>query len=1300
MGPWHGILWSLVLSFKGHYMKARRSVRYTLVIWFLLAYAPILKAGPWQEFPVFDPAGDRTNPAVSGHIIVCESIDSSRRHLKIANVLDPNNILTARIRSSTKDLFCPDISGSTLVWHLKDDRWADYDVDGATISNLADLRGFDYYSISSFTNDEIRPVISGDIVSYQIYDPSEKIWYLHARYFGESQRKRTRVGDADLLNPAISDGILAWQDNRNGNWDIRALVDVMNSHSEQIEVYTGPNDQQTPAVSGSTVVWESNDLGCWGILGADVSNPDELLEIANHQTSDANAPAISYSKIVVWQDNRNGNWDIYGYNLAKGQEFQITDDLADQKEPDISYSPRLKSFVVVWQDNRSGNWEIYCAIIDGPEVSGGPIHFVDSKLRAVLGDPTAEEILGWRQLYAPSQCIYDLTGLEYALNLEELLLPYNQISDLSPLAGLVRLEEIALGGNQIRDISPLAGLIHVEELDLYWNQISDISPLTGLANLEFLVVTKNQVSDVSPLAELVNLRRLWLWKNHIHNISPLAGLSNLEILDLSDNRISDISSLADLTTLHYLALENNRIYDISSLAGLTRLQHLDLSNNHISDISPLVRLTNLSHLDLRDNPLNPEACSVHLSRIQENNPGITILYSVCDGASDPSSTPQRIIYVDDSAPGARTGTNWKNGYHHLQDALADASHSTEPIEIRVAQGMYKPDRGGDLTLGNREAAFQLINGVVVKGGYAGFDQADPNARDIQLHETILSGDLMGNDAELSSPKDLVGEPTRSDNSYSVVSASGTDISAVLEGFTIAFGSQRGGVYISRESAATISRCKMIWNMASGHGGGLYCGIQSTPVITHCDVSMNAAGDGGGLMANTGCSAKVIDCTFYSNYATRDGGAAYVEEDHCFPSFIRCTFTGNEALSEGGGIYVDEGTDPILVECIVSENSAGNGGGVFCDADSNPEMVDCLVNHNRAEHVGGGICCYQTSPTLADCAFEQNWAGRYGGGMHNETSNSTLVRCTFSGNTTDWCGGGLRNADGSSPLLESCVFTGNWSVREGGGVSNDEASPTLTNCLFAGNLVEGASWHDEDESKGMGGGIYSDSDSSASLLNCTFHGNSAEEGGAVHNSDSITTLTNCILWGNIPDEIDTDEGALEATYSNVKGGWTGEGNLDTDPLFVLPGNWVDANGMSILAPNDPNATWVDGDYHLMSAVGRWDEHSQNWIRDGVTSPCVDAGDTNSDWTAELWPHGGRINMGAYGCTPQASMSLSTTGNSADCNSDAVVDARDLLLLTRTWLTDDMLSPENVNHNGLVDFLDYAELAENWLAHIAP
>ena len=67
--------------------------------------------------------------------------------------------------------------------------------------------------------------------------------------------------------------------------------------------------------------------------------------------------------------------------------------------------------------------------------------------------------------------------------------------------------------------------------------------------------------------------------------------------------------------------------------------------------------------------------------------------------------------------------NWQ------KSSLTDANESEKPVEIRVAQGVYQPDRSAAEPngTGNREATFQLISGVTLKGGYVGFGEPDPNA---------------------------------------------------------------------------------------------------------------------------------------------------------------------------------------------------------------------------------------------------------------------------------------------------------------------------------------------------------------------------------------------------------------------------------------------------------------------------------------------------------------------------------------------------------------------------------------------
>jgi len=85
-------------------------------------------------------------------------------------------------------------------------------------------------------------------------------------------------------------------------------------------------------------------------------------------------------------------------------------------------------------------------------------------------------------------------------------------------------------------------------------------------------------------------------------------------------------------------------------------------------------------------------------------------------------------------------------------------------------------------------------------------------------------------------------------------------------------------------------------------------------------------------------------------------------------------------------------------------------------------------------------------------------------------------------------------------------------------------------------------------------------------------------------------------------------------------WWDVNSISFDPLFADPEN---------------------DDYHLKSGEGRRDPRANDgeggWVEDSVTSPCIDAGDPASDYSQEPLPNGGRINMGAYGGTAEASKS---------------------------------------------------------------
>ena len=302
----------------------------------------------------------------------------------------------------------------------------------------------------------------------------------------------------------------------------------------------------------------------------------------------------------------------------------------------------------------------------------------DANLRAAIEDAlgktrsatiTDAEMKTLRELKVPRAEISDLTGLEFATNLEVLQLWTNKVADISPLRGLTNLTELQLQynliedisalsgltslkvlvlrvnliedisalsgltslerlwleGNPIEDISALSGLTNLKDLALVNNNISDISALAGLANLTELQLGGNNISDISALAGLANLTELQLGGNNIEDISALAGLANLEWLALTHNKIADISPLRGLTNLEELYLSYNKIADISPLRGLTNLEELDLWSNRIADISPLRGLTNLTELEIRWNPLKDSSLNDHIPALERR--GVAVLFT-------------------------------------------------------------------------------------------------------------------------------------------------------------------------------------------------------------------------------------------------------------------------------------------------------------------------------------------------------------------------------------------------------------------------------------------------------------------------------------------------------------------------------------------------------------------------------------------------------------------------------------------------------------------------------------------------
>ncbi len=313
-----------------------------------------------------------------------------------------------------------------------------------------------------------------------------------------------------------------------------------------------------------------------------------------------------------------------------------------------------------------------------------------------------------------------------------------------------------------------------------------------------------------------------------------------------------------------------------------------------------------------------------------------------------------VIYVDLNASGSNNGTSWANAYTSLAAALSTALPAQE---IHVADGTYKPTTSTD-----RTATFTLKSNVAVLGGYAGIGAVNPDVRDPALFPTILSGDI-----------GTIGSNT--DNAFHIVTASGVNSLAVLDGFTITAGNASG-------------------SSANNVGAGIY-NVGGSPTISNCFFTANSAAfAGAGIYNSAGAAPAISNCRFTANSAnlagTTDGGGAGIYNTAASPTILSCSFIANKGGYRGGAVVNLASSPAIITNCQFLGNSisgSGASGGALRNSSSNAKITNCTFVGNIASSLGGAIDNTSSSPVFTNCTFVANSAGSGGGAINN--SGSTI-----------------------------------------------------------------------------------------------------------------------------------------------------------------------------------------------------------------------------------------------------------------------------------------------------------------------
>jgi len=361
-------------------------------------------------------------------------------------------------------------------------------------------------------------------------------------------------------------------------------------------------------------------------------------------------------------------------------------------------------------------------------------------------------------------------------------------------------------------------------------------------------------------------------------------------------------------------------------------------------------------------------------------------------------TPQQsaIVYVDVNAPGNDDGSSWQNAYNHLQNALADPNASV----IWVADGTYHPDSnsanpGGS---GSRNASFVLKSGMRIYGGYPGYGTQDPNDRDIELYETILSGDLLSNDRYVSDPCALINDPCRAENSYNVVTGSNTDATVVLDGFTITAGNANGTTWPDYEGAGMLN-------------SNANCKVNKCTFVENATGS--SSGGGGGAMWNGGGNLQISNCIFYRNAGKWGGGGIvnYLSS----PTLVNCSFISNKGFgipSNGGALYNISLCNPMVTNCLFRNNSANYGGAISNIHASCPTITNCTFSGNLAGTSDGAINDYNNVfPIINNCIFWDNTAPQIGDGPNSAAT------VNYSDVDGGWSGAGIGNINADPCFMD-------------------------------------------------------------------------------------------------------------------------------------------------------------------------------------------------------------------------------------------------------------------------------------------
>lgn len=458
-----------------------------------------------------------------------------------------------------------------------------------------------------------------------------------------------------------------------------------------------------------------------------------------------------------------------------------------------------------------------------------------------------------------------------------------------------------------------------------------------------------------------------------------------------------------------------------------------------------------------------------------------------------------------------------------------------PADYSTIQAAINVANSGDLVLISEGTYYENINflgkAITVASNYY------VDGKQKHIRKTIIDG----------------SQPSNLDNGSTVSFTTGEDTNSVLCGLTITGGT------------GTVQNFPGYPPMRQG--GGIFCSATGAKII-HNRIVNNTIDNTGWAMGGGFCNGPPFIPTIA------------ILENNLFEN----NFIEGQVMATGGAIYFNSAgrvvNNKIINNTAFSHGSYSNGGGIALSSWQPPLTYEVLVCRNEILH-NKALQSETGSPGISS----------HGGGLtiigtKGVISNNIFMFNEISPVDSGFGAGVVLDYPPEDLFFKNNIVSHNYFSGSGncfgGGVAIWDGSPTLEN-----NLIE--------KNKGtIGGAIWTGYHfCNAKFFNNTIVKNNATvKGGAINLFNSNLTVMNSILWDNeAPDgsEIFIESGTIDVSYSDVKGGWTGTGNINQNPkmwpfVYLLRFNspCIDAGNFDVMY-NDPESPWHSG-YAMFPARG--------------------------------------------------------------------------------------------------------------------